>query len=201
MGRRPRWASLAALALLACPQPEQRPARSGSAPATDSFEPLAPDPARVRSADGRIGAPRPVGGGWECVEEQHGEAVAAAVALRCRREDPREFLFFAAKTHRQPRDQRTDAHTLLMSLYRSDHLALFDRVEYRSDGPAELAGGAAWEAELEAEHPRLGVIHKRERLAVIGDRVYAISAEGKPELWREHADAIDRWFAEVEFAR
>lgn len=189
------------LALAGCKGADEAPEKSTqAAPAVEHFEPLAAGPGRVLSADGRIAAPEPEGPGWECLEESHGEAQAAAVALRCRRENPREFLFLAAKTHRQPPDQRTDAHTLLMTLYRADNEAFFNRVEYLRDGPAELAGGHGWEAELEAEHARLGVIRKRERVAIIGSRVYAISAEGKPELWDRHADAIERWFAAVEFA-
>jgi hypothetical protein len=191
-----------ALACVSCKvADEEPPPPTRTAPAPEQFEPLAASPGRVLSADGRIAGPRPEAFGWECLEERHGDASATAVALRCRRENPREFLFLAAKTHRQPPDQRTDAHTLLMSLYRADNEAFFDRVEYVRDGPAELAGGHGWEAELEAEHARLGVIRKRERVAIIGDRIYAISAEGKPELWTQQLAVIDRWFAEVEFAR
>jgi len=189
------------LALLGCNQPEQPPPQAGAAPASEPFTPLEPSATTVVSADGRIAGPRPTGAGWECLEEQHGDAEAAAVALRCRRADPAEFLFLAAKTHRQPRDQRTDAHTVLMSLYRTDNEAFFDRVEYLRDGPARLAGGQAWEAELDAEHARLGAVRKRERLAILGDRVYAVSAEGQPAAWDQHLSEIDRWFAEVRFAR
>jgi hypothetical protein len=192
---------LIVLALAGCKVADEEPPPPRAAPAPERFEPLTASPGRVLSADGRIAAPEPEGPGWECIEESHGEAQAAAVALRCRRENPREFLFLAVKTHRQPPDQRTDAHTLLMSLYRADNEAFFDRVEYLRDGPAELAGGHGWEAELEAQHARLGVIRKRERVAIVGSRVYAVSVEGKPELWTRHADAIERWFGEVEFAR
>lgn len=188
------------LALASCKVDKEQPPPPRTAPAVERFEPLAERPGHVRSDDGRIAGPEPEGPGWECLEERHGDAQAAAVALRCRRENPREFLFLAAKTHRQPADQRTDAHTLLMSLYRADNQAFFDRVEYLRDGPAKVAGVDGWEAELEAEHARLGLVRKRERLAILGDRVYAISVEGKPELWTSHQAAIDRWFAEVEFA-
>jgi hypothetical protein len=188
-----------ALALTSCEHGEERPTPS-AAQAAESFEPLAPSPGRVVSADGRIAGPEPESSGWECLEEQHGDAEAAAVALRCRRQNPREFLFLAAKTHRQPGDQRTDAHTLLMTLYRADNEGFFDRVEYLRDGPATLVGTQAWEAELDAEHGRLGAIRKRERVAILGDRVFAISAEGTPELWTQHLDSIERWFADVEFA-
>lgn len=195
-----RFSLLIVLALAGCKVADEQPPPARTATAPERFEPLAERPGFARSADARIAGPEPAGPGWECLEEQHGQAQAAAVALRCRRENPREFMFLAAKTHRQPPDQRTDAHTLLMSLYRADHEAFFERVEYLHDGPAKLAGADAWQAELEAEHARLGVIRKRERVAIIGDRVYAISAEGKPELWAKHGDAIERWFAEVEFA-
>jgi hypothetical protein len=196
-----RRAGAALLALVCCKQPEPAAERA-PAPAPERFEPLTPGPGRVVSADGRIAAPIPDGHGWECLEEQHGEAEAAAVALRCRRENPREFLFFAAKTHRQPADQQVDAHTVLMSLYRADHEAFFDRVTYLSDGPAELAGVQGWESELEAEHAQLErPIKKRERLAIAGGRIYAISAEGDLVQWAIHFGAIERWFASVEFAR
>jgi hypothetical protein len=195
-----RVAIFVALAFAGCKPTEDEP-KPRPAPTPESFEPLAPAPGRVLSDDGRIAAPEPAGPGWECLEERHGEAVAAAVALRCRRENPREFLFLAAKTHRQPVDQRTDAQLLLMTLYRADNQAFFERVEYLRDGPVELAGSWGWEAELEATHARLGEVRKRERVAIVGDRIFAISAEGKPELWLEHQDAIERWFAGVEFAR
>jgi hypothetical protein len=189
------------LALWGCKPTDDEPQPSRPAPAPESFEPLVPAPGRVLSDDGRIAAAEPEGPGWECLEERHGEAQAAAVALRCRRENPRELLFLAAKTHRQPVDQRTDAQMLLMTLYRADNQAFFDRVEYLRDGPVELAGTWGWEAELVAEHERLGEVRKRERVAIVGDRIFAVSAEGKPELWAKHLDVIDRWFAEVEFAR
>lgn len=188
------------LALASCKVPEDpRPGRI--APTPEPFQPLAQAPGRVLSDDGRISAPEPEGPGWECLEERHGEAEAAAVALRCHRENPREFLFLAAKTHRQPIDQRADAQMLLMTLYRADNLAFFERVEYLRDGPAELAGTWGWEAELVAEHARLGEIRKRERVAIVGDRIFAISAEGEPELWNQHQAAIEQWFAAAEFAR
>ncbi len=192
-----------ALALLGCKgEPEQPPAVKRVGPAAEpSFEPLAAGSGRVVSADGRIAAPEPAGQGWECVEETHGDADAAAVALRCRRENPREFLFLAAKTHRQPVAQRTDAQTLLMQLYRADNEGFFEQVEYLRDGPAAIAGAQGWEAELEAEHARAGAVRKRERVGIVGDRVFAISAEGKPELWDRYQADIERWFAEVEFAR
>jgi hypothetical protein len=197
-----RWPNpihLALLLVLASCQPEEKPTPTRAAP--DEYEPIAESPGRVVSTDGRIAGPEPEGRGWECLDERHGEGETAAIALRCRRENPREFLFMAAKTHRQPSAQRTDAHTLLMTLYRADNQAFFDRVEYLRDGPAELAGAQGWEAELEAEHGRLGAIRKRERVAIVDDRVYAISVEGKPELWTQHIAAIERWFAEVEFAQ
>jgi hypothetical protein len=193
---------LLVIALAGCKVEDEAPTPKHTAPAPERFEPLTPAPGRVLSEDGRIAGPEPEGPGWECLEERHGEAEAAAVALRCRRENPREFLFLAAKTHRQPVDQRTDAHTLLMTLYRADNQAFFERVEYLRDGPATIAGSSeGWEAELEAEHARLGVIRKRERVAIIDGRIYAISAEGKPELWTKYSPTIERWFAEVEFAR
>lgn len=106
-------ACLVALLLASCKVEDQAPARER---APEQFDPLQPSPGRVVASNGRIAAPEPDGQGWECLEEHHGDAQAAAVALRCRRQDPQEFLFLAAKTHRQPLDQRTDAHTLLMSL-------------------------------------------------------------------------------------
>lgn len=184
--------------VLACqPQSEQVPA---AAHESDAFVPLAAAPGRFLAASGRISVPIPEGPGWECIEEHHGDAEAAAVALRCRREDPRELLFFAAKTHRQPSDQRADAETVLMSLYRADNEAFFEHVEYTASRGASLAGAPGWEAELLAEHERLGPVRKRERLAIVGDRVFAISAEGTPALWDVHAHEIEAWFAEVEFA-
>ncbi|MFV8755667.1 hypothetical protein ACNOYE_34380 [Nannocystaceae bacterium ST9] len=167
----------------------------------DAFTPLLASPGRFVSDEGRISVPIPSGDGWECLQEQHGRGPSAALAVRCRRVDPSELLFFAAKTHRQPPEQRVDAETLLMSLYRADNEAFFATLEYRSSGPAELAGAAGWEAELDATHERYGVVRKRERVAIVGDRVFAISAEGRPALWQEHAAAIEQWFASVEFAR
>jgi hypothetical protein len=193
---------LPALALLlgslACGEPKSDP-QSASDP--DAFTPLAPGPGRFTSDDGRIAVPIPAGEGWECLQEQHASGPGAAVAVRCRRVDPRELLFFAAKTHRQPPEQRVDAETLLMSLYRADNEAFFQQVEYRTNGPATLAGASGWEAELDASHERYGAIRKRERLAIVGDRVFAISAEGRPELWAAHEAALGEWFASVEFAR
>jgi hypothetical protein len=187
-----------ALALLGCgPDEDRAPPPAVHAPA--EFEPLQPAPGRFVAESGRISVPVPIGPGWECLEERHGDAEAAAVALRCRRADPRELLFFAAKTHRQPSDQRVDAETVLMSLYRADHEAFFEHVEYTASRAATLAGAPGWEAELVARHARLGVVHKRERLAIVGDRIVAISAEGTPELWATHAAQIDAWFAGVEF--
>ncbi|PRQ05631.1 hypothetical protein [Enhygromyxa salina] len=183
---------------------ERQPAPVESAPApapAKAFEPLQPAPGRLVAAQGRASVAIPEQPGWECLEEQHGEDQASAVALRCRREDPREFLFLSAKTSRQPPQQRTDAQTVLMSLYRAENEAFFARVEYLSDHAATVAGAPGWEAELVAEHDRLGSIRKRERLAVIGDRLVAISAEGAPELWAAHEAEIERWFATVEFAR
>ena len=193
-------ALIAALASAACEREDPSAARE-DAPAEARFEPLAPSPGRFLDARGRIGAPIPEGPGWECLEDSHGEAEAAAIAVRCRREDPREFLFFAAKTHRQPRDQRVDPQTVLMSLYRADNEAFFETVEYVRDQPASVAGAQGWEAELVATHARIGEVRKRERLAIVGDRVFAISAEGAPDLWARHAAEIDAWFAGVEFAR
>jgi hypothetical protein len=189
---------------LACQPDSEQPLESELAAAarerTDEFVPLAAAPGRFLAASGRISVPIPEGPGWQCIEEQHGDADAAAVALRCRREDPRELLFFAAKTHRQPIDQRTDAETVLMSLYRADNEAFFEQVEYTASRAATLAGAPGWEAELLAKHERLGPVRKRERLAIVGDRVFAISAEGTPALWDAHAAQIEAWFAGVEFA-
>jgi hypothetical protein len=188
-----------ALVPLACQSGEQQVPAPVQVP-VDELVPLAPAPGRFLAASGRISVPIPEGPGWECLEESHGDDEAAAVALRCRREDPRELLFVAAKTHRQPHDQRTDAETVLMSLYRADNEAFFQHVEYTSSRAATLAGAPGWEAELLAEHERLGPVRKRERLAIVGDRVFAISAEGTPALWDAHAAQIEAWFAGVEFA-
>jgi hypothetical protein len=190
-----------AMALLGCSAKVDEPARVEPKPAAQTFVPLAPAPGRFVDRTGRISVPVPDGDGWECIEEQHGEGEAAAIAVRCRRADPHEFLFFAAKTHRQPEDQRVDAETVLMSLYRADNEGFFDRLEYTRSEAATLAGAQGWEAELTAEHARLGSIHKRERLAIVGDRVLAVSAEGSPALWDRHAAQMQRWFADVEFAR
>lgn len=172
-----------------------------SATAPESFEPLAPEPGRFLDQRGRISVPIPAGDGWECLEDQHGQADAVAIAVRCRRSDPHEFLFLAAKTHRQPRAQRVDAETMLMSLYRANNEGFFARVEYTRSEPATLAGVPGWEAEMLATHERLGEIRKRERLSIAEDRVFAISAEGSPALWEQHGDAIEQWFAGVGFAR
>lgn len=186
---------LAGLLLACTPEPDP------PAPEPPAFTPLIAGPGQRVSAEGRIRVTEPAGPGWECVEERHGEGQAAAVALRCRRTDPGELLFVAAKTHRQPPEQRVDAHTLLMSLYRADNEAFFTTVSYREQGPTELAGTAGWVAELDASHERYGEVRKREALAIVGDRVFAISAEGRPELWQAHAREITAWFAQVEFAR
>ena len=180
-----------------------KPAPSGQA---EAYTPIEPSPGRFVAKDGRIAVPIPGHGdedsGWECLEERNPKASAegGAAALRCRRTNPRELMFMAAKTHRQPPDQRTNAKTVLMTLYREDNINFFDTVEYTHDGPATLAGVEGYEAELIAEHGRLGAVRKRERLAIVGDRILAVSAEGLPELWDEHQAAIDQWFAEVEFA-
>jgi hypothetical protein len=193
-------AMVSMLGMVAC-EAREAPVKAAPQPATEIFEPLQPAPGRLVAAQGRVSVAIPEAPGWECLEEQHGEHEAAAVALRCRREDPREFLFFSAKTNRQPIDQRTDAQTVLMSLYRADNEAFFAQVEYLEDHAAPLAGVQGWEAELVAEHARLGPIRKRERLAIVGDRLFAISAEGAPAQWAAHEAEIDRWFAGVEFAR
>jgi hypothetical protein len=187
------------LGLLACQPGGEQPPVAVHEPA-DEFVPLAPAPGRFLAASGRISVPIPIGPGWECLEERQGDDEGSAVALRCRREDPRELLFLSAKTHRQPSDQRTDAETVLMSLYRADNEAFFEHVEYTSSQGATLAGAPGWEAELLAEHERLGEVRKRERLAIVGDRVFAISAEGTPALWDVHAAQIEAWLAGVEFA-
>jgi hypothetical protein len=194
----PILAALALLGVLGCRDPAPEQAAAGD---PDAFTPLAAAPGRFASTDGRITVPIPAGEGWECLQDQHGEGAAAAVALRCRRVDPGELLFFAAKTHRQPPDQRVDAETLLMSLYRADNEGFFQTVEYRASEPATLAGVSGWEAELDAEHERYGSVRKRERVAIVGHRVFAISAEGRPDLWQVHEAAITEWFASVEFAR
>lgn len=183
---------------LACRVDEQAPEAK---PAAETYRPLAPAPGRFVSADGRISVPVPAGEGWECLEEQHGEGSAAAVAVRCRRQDPRELLFFSAKTHRQPAEQRADAETVLMTLYRTDNESFFDTLEYVQNGPASLAGAPGWEAELRASHARIGEVRKRERLSVVGDRIYSIAAEGQPGLWQQHQAAVEAWFADVQFAR
>ncbi len=190
-------AAFVLLGLLAC-QPEPDPEPSFD---SEAFTPLLAQPGRFVSTDGRISVPIPAGEGWECLQEQHGQAAAAAVAVRCRRVDPGQLLFFSAKTHRQPPEQRVDAETLLMSLYRADNEGFFTTVEVRSNGPAELAGTPGWEAEFDAKHERYGQVRKRERVAIVGSRVLAISAEGRPDLWDGHTAQIDEWFAAVEFAR
>ncbi len=43
-------------------------------------------------------------------------------------------------------------------------------------------------------------MHKRERAVIVGDKIYALSAEGSPELVRAEAETIDRFFSEVRFA-
>lgn len=166
----------------------------------ESFTPLVAGAGQLASSEGRIRITQPIGPGWDCSEARHGEGPGAAVALRCRRSDPGELLFLAAKTHRQPPEQRVDARTLLMSLYRADNEGFFATLDYRSDGPFELAGTSGWVAELDATHARYGEIRKREALAIVGERVLAISAEGRPALWASHAPAIEQWFATVEFA-
>jgi hypothetical protein len=192
----PLIAALSLAALLACTPDEPPPLTTRSGPAT----PLVAGPGQLASSEGHLRITQPLGPGWDCSEERHGEGPAAAVALRCRRSDPSELLFLAAKTHRQPPDQRVDARTLLMSLYRADNEGFFASLRYRSDGPLELAGTSGWVAELDATHERYGEVRKREALALVGERVFAISAEGRPALWETHGEAIERWFATVEFA-
>lgn len=192
----PLIAALSLCSLLGC-NPAEPPAPAAQ---PDTFTPLVAGAGQLASSEGRIRITQPIAPGWDCSEERHGEGPGAAVALRCRRSDPSELLFLAAKTHRQPPEQRVDAHTLLMSLYRADNEGFFATLRYRSEGPIELAGTSGWVAELDATHERYGEVRKREALAIVGERVFAVSAEGRPALWDTHADEIERWFATVEFA-
>jgi hypothetical protein len=200
------WAlALLGLGALGCSGPDSRVeagagAGAGASTPAARFEPLPAKPATLVSSDGRVRVPVPEGEGWECLEERIGEGEAGATALRCRRSDPREFLFMAAKVSRQPADQRTDARTLLMSLYRADNERFFASVEYLRDGPAALGGASGWEAELATTHAQAGVVHKWERVAIVGDRIYAVSAEGRTQDWDPHAEVIAAWFAGVEIA-
>ncbi len=192
-------AALALMLVLACETREAEPTPAPAQPSPSTR--VSEGPGRFVSADGRIGVAIPEGPGWECLEERHGEAEAAALALRCRRSTAGELFFFTAKTHRLPPDQRVDARTLLLSLYRADLEQLFVNVSTRWDAPAELAGASGWEVELDAEHDKAGRIRKRERVAIVGDRVFAVSAEGDLALWPSYAGAIEPWFVAAQFAR
>ena len=151
------------------------------------------------SADGLVAAPRPVGDGWDCVEQTGGEPGQEATLIKCRHVDRARFFFVMAKDYAVPADQVRTAEELATRVFPTTYQKLFQSHEIREVGPVSHAGVPAYELHMDAVHASVGAIRKRERVLTRGNHVFVLSAEGLPDVFADESATIEAWFTGARF--
>ena len=153
------------------------------------------------STDGLVTIPA-FGRGWE-IEEQISRAPApSGTLLKCRRV-PREdyFLFMLAKQYEVAPEQALPADVLTNRVFKGIYEKTFEYVHIGSTEWIEADGLRWYQATIELKHASLGQLAKIERVAVLGPKVFLLSAEGKQPNMRGHHSFVQRWLADCRFAQ
>jgi hypothetical protein len=191
-------------------EPPEDPSAQTDLP-TESDPSVRPDPTPVDtsttasggvfySADERINAPVPPGEGWEFVQAQETQDGVTVSIVKCRRTAATEFFFLNARVYNVPSDVVQTAQELASTIYRNNHEHFFATVTYTSSSAVDHRGHAAWEVTFDATHAARGAVRKIERVIVLENLVFILSAEGEPSLFDQMAPAIQQWMDEVVFA-
>lgn len=155
------------------------------------------------TSDGWIAAPIPDEPGWS-VEEIAGGVAGSTVTtmLKCKREVPGEFLFMLAKDYSFPPDQVYTPEALIRTVYRRTYESMFSQIRYDIIRTFKALGVTWAEASMQMMHPRLGPLAKLERVAVTGEHVLLVSAEGSQRDVTHHwGTSIAAWMEQTAFAR
>lgn len=179
--------------------PTAAPTAAPTTPPAVPTAPTTPSADRFTSSDGLVGAPRPSGDGWECVEQTATDPGQEATLIKCRHTDRSRFFFLMAKDYSVPPEQVRPAEELATQVFPATYQKLFQSHQIRGSKPVDHAGVPAHELDIEAVHASMGPIRKRERVFIKGTHVFVISAEGKPEEFDAEAAAITAWFAGAAF--
>jgi hypothetical protein len=142
---------------------------------------------------------------WTLEEEiiAGGPGVAAGVTATVatfRRAVPAEFLFLLAKRYDVPPSHAIGAQELAEMVFLRRYQRDFARVAVLGTRWVETSGGRFYETGLELLHREAGVMRKLERIAVLDEIVFVISAEGRVEDFRAHAATVRRWMDDTTFA-
>lgn len=160
----------------------------------------APSAQIFASDDGLVSAPRPSGDSWECIEQLSRPPKPPVTVIKCRQRDSEErFFFLLAKDYEVAPERRLTVDAIIQDVLPNTYNDLFERFEIRSTIEIEHQHAEGRELLIDAAHPGIGPIRKRERLFVRGDHVLIVSAEGQPELFDAFKADIDAWIEGVVF--
>ena len=161
---------------------------------------VAPSAQLFTSGDGLVSAPRPSGDSWECLEQLSRPPRPPVTVIKCRQRDSdNRFFFLLAKDYEVAPEQRIPVDEIIRDVLPNTYDELFEHFEIRSKITIEHQEAEGRELLIDAAHPGVGPIHKRERLFVRGDHVLIVSAEGQPELFTTFKAEIDAWIEGVVF--
>jgi hypothetical protein len=181
---------LVLLALLACK-------RGGRSEPSDGTAPIE----RYARSDGTISAPKPVGDGWECLEQSDsGQGAHDIRLIKCRRTASGQFFFMLAKTYAVAEAEVQSPEQLANGPFQRNYEKLFDTTRYQSRRSVDHAGRRGYEVSFDAEHSQKGSIRKLERVLTEGTRVFIVSAEGRPADYERFAAERTAWLDGVKFS-
>lgn len=176
-----------------------------ASPSADDLLPTLGDPPAASapifaSSDGLVSAPRPGGDSWECLEQLSRPPTPPVTVIKCRQRDSDErFFFLLAKDYEVAPERRLPVDAIIQDILPNTYEDLFERFEIRSVSTVEHQEAEGRELLIDALHPKLGPIRKRERLFVRGGHVLIVSAEGRPEFFDAFKAEIDAWIGGVVF--
>jgi hypothetical protein len=159
------------------------------------------------SADGRVTFPALDANDetWSLEEEiiaggPGAPAGVTATVATYRRAVPGEFLFLLAKRYDVPPSHTVGAQELSEMVFLRRYQRDFARVAVLGTRWVETEVGRFYETGLELVHREAGVVRKLERVGVLDEIVFVVSAEGRVEDFRAHAATIRRWMDDTGFA-
>ncbi len=120
--------------------------------------------------------------------------------IKCRQRDSDErFFFLLAKDYEVAPERRLPVDAIIQDVLPNTYDELFESFEIRSVLTIDHQAAEGRELLIDALHPGVGPIRKRERLFVRGGHVLIVSAEGRPELFDTFKADIDAWIEGVAF--
>ena len=158
-----------------------------------------PAPQPITTTGGEVSVTSP-GADWQCTPLQGKQGPdSQAWMVKCKLMTG-GFFFMVAKVYTVPAADVKTAEQLVKEVYPTHYAKFFAEHAISDVKPISIAGHAGLSYRLTAKHARKGPIRKDEQVAVAGDRVYILSAEGDPAKFAAHAPTFASWAAAASFA-